>query len=127
MNGSLIVRLVDITLLLLLSLMAAASFTTTSLEIPVTHELEDGGMLPAPMQIGITPDMSGHDGGIYTQDGTLLTLDELGYLIASRPGQIEFIADAQAPAERLLAAHAIANRLERQAAFLVRQQQGGTR
>ena len=120
MNGSLIVRLVDITLLLLLSLMAAASFTTTGLEPPFTNELEEEGVLLAPIQIGIAP-----DGSIHIQDGASITLEELENLLDQWPAEVEFIADAQAPARRLLAVHAVARRQNRQAAFRVRQGQGG--
>ncbi len=120
MNGSLIVRLVDITLLLLLSLMAAASFTTTGLEPPFTNELEEEGVLLAPIQIGIAL-----DGNIHTQDGASITLEELESLLDQWPAEVEFIADAQAPAEKLLAVHAVARHLNRQAAFRVRHRQGG--
>lgn len=120
MNGSLIVRLVDITLLLLLSLMAAASFTTTGLEPPFTNELEEEGVLLDPMQIGIAP-----DGSIHTQDGVSITLEKLESLLDQWPAEVEFIADAEAPASRLLAVHAVARHLNRQAAFRVRQGQGG--
>ena len=121
MNGSLIVRLVDITLLLLLSLMAAASFTTTGLEPPFTYELEEEGLLLSPMQIGIAP-----DGSIHTQDGVSVTLKDLEGLLDQWPAEVEFIADAQAPAVRLLKVHAVARHLNRQAAFRVRQKQGDT-
>ncbi|MCY3630844.1 MAG: hypothetical protein OXI05_09125 [Bacteroidota bacterium] len=119
MNGSLIVRLVDITLLLLLSLMAAASFTTTGLEPPFTNELEEEGVLLAPMQIGIAP-----DGSIHTQHGASITLEELESLLDQWPAEVEFIADARAPAVRLLAVHAVARHLNRKATFRVRQRQG---
>ncbi|MXZ16799.1 MAG: hypothetical protein F4069_00875 [Rhodothermaceae bacterium] len=120
MNGSLIVRLVDITLLLLLSLMAAASFTTTGLEPPFTNELEEQGVFLAPMQIGIAP-----DGSIHTQDGASITLEELESLLDQWSAEVEFIADARAPAVRLLAVHAAARHFNRQAAFRVQQRQGG--
>jgi len=116
MKGSLIMRLVDITLLLLLSLMAAASFTTSGPEPPITYELTEEGILLFPMQIGIAS-----DGTIYTQGGTPITLKELESLVDAWTAEIEFIADAQAPANRLLAIHAIITRLDRQAAFRVRQ------
>lgn len=119
MNGSLIVRLVDITLLLLLSLMAAASFTTTKLDPPFTNELEEEGVLLAPMQIEIAP-----DGRIYTQDGVSITMEELEDLLDQWPAEVEFIADAQAPARRLLAVHAAARRQNRPGAFRVRHGQG---
>lgn len=116
MKGSLIVRLVDITLLLLLSLMATASFTNTGLEPPVTHQLTDEGVLPLPLQIGI-----GQDGSIYTQGGIPVSMEEMKAMIDAWPSTVEFIADAEAPAGRLLAVHAVVRRMDRQAAFMVKQ------
>ncbi len=119
MRGSLIMRLVDITLLLLLSLMAAASFTTDGPDPPVTHELTDQGMLPAPMQIVIT-----REGSIHLPGGEAVSLTELESVLESWSGEVEFIADAEAPASELLAVHAIARRLDQRAAFRVRQMGG---
>ncbi len=116
MNGSLIVRLVDITLLLLLSLMAATSFTTIEVEPPITHELEEQRMLQAPMQIGIAP-----NGKIHSLDGEWITIEELEHLLEKWPAGIEFIADAEAPATKLLEVHAVTRSLNQQAAFRVRQ------
>lgn len=122
MRGSLIMRLVDITLLLLLSLMAAASFTTDGPDPPITHELTDQGMLPAPMQVAIT-----REGSIHLPGGESVSLAELESVLESWPAEIEFIADAEAPASRLLAVHAIARRLDQRAAFRVRQMRGEQR
>ncbi len=122
MRGSLIMRLVDITLLLLLSLMAAASFTTDGPDPPVTHELTDQGMLPAPMQVAIT-----REGNIHLPGGEFVSLADLESVLESWPAEIEFIADAEAPASRLLAVHAIARRLDQRAAFRVRQMRGEQR
>lgn len=119
MRGSLIIRLVDITLLLLLSLMAAASFTTDGPDPPVTHELTDQGMLPAPMQVAIT-----REGNIHLPGGESVSLADLESVLESWPAEIEFIADAEAPASRLLAVHAIVRRLDQRAAFRVRQMRG---
>ena len=78
MRGSLIMRLVDITLLLLLSLMAAASFTSDGPDPPVTHELTDQGTLPTPMQVMIT-----REGRIHLQGGEPVSLTELESVLAS--------------------------------------------
>ncbi|MXY07663.1 MAG: hypothetical protein F4Y61_03350 [Rhodothermaceae bacterium] len=119
MRGSLIMRLVDITLLLLLSLMAAASFTSDGPDPPVTHELTDQGALPVPLQVAIT-----REGGIHLSGGESVSLKELEPVLASWSAEVEVIADAEAPASRLLAVHAIARRLDKQAAFRVRQIRG---
>lgn len=55
MRGSLILRLVDITVLLLLSLMAATSISPDGAEPPVTYRLQDKGTLPATINLAITP------------------------------------------------------------------------
>ncbi|MYH07946.1 MAG: hypothetical protein F4146_05255 [Rhodothermaceae bacterium] len=112
-------RLVDITLLLLLSLMAAASFTSDGPDPPVTHELTDQGALPVPLQVAIT-----REGGIHLSGGESVSLKELEPVLASWSAEVEVIADAEAPASRLLAVHAIARRLDKQAAFRVRQIRG---
>ena len=53
-------------------------------------------MLLAPMQIGIAP-----DGSIHTQDGASITLKELESLLDQWPAEVEFIADARAPAGQI--------------------------
>lgn len=114
-------RLVDITLLLLLSLMAAASFTTSGPDPPTTYELEDQGTLMTPLQVRITT-----NGSIHTQAGVSITLEDLEHLLDGWPTAVEFIADAEAPASQLLALHTLSSRLGLPAAFRVRQIQGGS-
>ena len=116
MNGTLILRLVDITLLLLLSLMAAASFTNMRIEPPVTRELEDEGALAEPLRIEVAA-----DGSIHVQKGGILTMPELEVLLNSSPRAIEFMADAEASARQLLDLHALIMDQEQSAAFTVRQ------
>ena len=120
MRGSLILRLVDITLLLLLSLMAATSITSYGTEPPVTFRLEDKGTLPVPMAIAITSD------GTYVIQGKRpVDAAQLGQLLAVHRADIVFLADAQAPAVRLMAAHRMARAAGRRAAFIVQRKEGG--
>ncbi len=116
MKGSLIMRLVDITLLLLLSLMAAASFTTSGPVLPVTYELSEEGELIRPIQIAIAA-----DGSLYTSEGEVIDLEALKLLIDAGPTEVEFIADGNALAARMLAIHEVVRHFDRQAAFKVRQ------
>jgi len=115
-------RLVDITLLLLLSLMATASFTTSNTEPPISSELTEKGILIQPMQVELTS-----EGRILTQDQSELTLDDLEDLMDTWSGQIELVADGQAAAGQLLEIHAIARQHHRPAAFRVRKVQRGSR
>lgn len=120
MKGTIILRLVDITLLLLLSLMATASLTTVGSDLPVTSEIEDNGSLTHPIQIGLTA-----NGDILTIEGDVISMDELEVRIASGPPEIELIADGNAPSGRLLEIHAMASQHHRHVAFRVRKVEGG--
>ena len=116
MNGSLILRLVDITLLLLLSLMAVSHLTTPASSLPVTRELSDEGELVRPLQIGISS-----DGRLRTADGASLTMDEMQHLLDGWTREVEFLAEAEAPATRLIEIHAMVREYGPSAAFRVRQ------
>ena len=120
MKSSIIVRLVDITLLLLLSLMATASLTTAGSDLPITSELEEDGALMDPLQIGVTS-----DGEILTMEGNIISIHELEVQLSIGPPEIELVADANAPSGRLLQVHAMADRLDRRVAFRVRKMEGG--
>ncbi len=114
MRGAIILRLVDITLLLLLSLMATASFTTSTAELPISTALTDRGALMQPMQIELTS-----DGRILAQDQVELTLSDLEMFVKTWPMEIELVADADASAGQLLGIHAIARQHDRLGAFRV--------
>ena len=114
MRGSLILRLVDITLLLLLSLMAAASITTGGAALPESHRLQDKGILPATVTVTITA-----DGAFLAPDDRLLNAGQLTQLLESVGVDVVFVADAKAPAIRLMAAHRAAREADRRAAFVV--------
>lgn len=114
MRGSLILRLVDITLLLLLSLMAAASITPYGAELPESHHLQDKGILPATITVTITA-----NGSYLVPDDRLLDVGQLTQLLESDDVDVVFVADAKAPAIRLMAAHRAAREADRRAAFVV--------
>ncbi|MCY4232556.1 MAG: biopolymer transporter ExbD [Bacteroidetes bacterium] len=121
MRGTIILRLVDITLLLLLSLMATASFTTTNTDLPVTHELSEKGVLVQPLQIELTS-----DGRILSQDQSELTFNDLERLVDSWSAEIEVVADAKVTAGRLFEVHSLVSQYHRSAAFRVRRIEGGS-
>ena len=56
MRGSLILRLVDIVLLLLLSLMATSTIRTADVEPPVSEMEEVGEGRLHPLQVAVTPE-----------------------------------------------------------------------
>ena len=96
MQHTLIVRLVDITLLLLLSLMAIASIDPFAVEPPRSEAIEERGVMLQPLQVAITA------------EGTIQILDEAGQpeahsaeeaavRLMGTEGGIEVIADHRAP------------------------------
>lgn len=122
MRGSLILRLVDIVLLLLLSLMAIASIRLSDVEPPVSQTEEAPRGRLHPLQVAVTED--GHFLWVDGQTGSLvqtITLHEL-YDVARRlePGRvIEFIADRRSGARLLIEANRAVQATGREAVFLV--------
>lgn len=115
MRSMLILRLVDITLLLLLSLMAAATIEPEYAEPPVSREMESLGHVARPLRVAITA-----EGEILVPEAGAATLPELAALLAGGEAPVEFIADRGAPATLLLACHRAARRAGRSAVFLIK-------
>ena len=115
MRGMLILRLVDITLLLLLSLMAAATIEPEYAEPPVSRQLENGGQVARPLRIAITA-----SGPILVPQTGVTTLPEFEALLAGGAAPVEFIADRDAPATRLSACHRAVKSAGRHAVFLIK-------
>lgn len=114
MRGPLILRLVDIMLLLLLSLMAAASIAPVDAEMPVTHELEDKGWLVNSLNVAITA-----DGALHIEGVQPVKLQELNELLTAREGHLVLYASAEAPARRLIEVGRIARAARWRVAFVV--------
>ena len=114
MRGTLIFRLVDITLLLLLSLMAAASIVTPGPELPVTQKLDPVGALSAPVSVIVEK-----SGALVLAGVGELSVLELVKLLARSDAPVEFLADGSTLARRLLEIHSEANAAGLDAAFVV--------
>ena len=117
MRSMLILRLVDVTLLLLLSLMAAATVEPEYAEPPVSSEMERRGQAPRPLRVVITA-----AGEAFVPGEGAATLAELAAILAEGTSAVEFIADRQAPATLLSECHQAARNAGRPAAILVRRQ-----
>ena len=126
MKRTLIVRLVDITLLLLLSLMAIASINPYSVVLPSSTALEDRGVLLRPLQVAVTA------------EGVLLTVGDNGALTERTPRGIaeeaqantqgvEVVVDRAATASTLLALHQVLQDHGVAVTFLVERTQGNRR
>ena len=112
MRGTMLIRLVDITLLLLLSLLAAASIRSDDVSAPVSLRMEQKGVLLHPVQVVI------HRTGEITIGGAGIDLPTLAEY-AARASRVEFFADHQAPLVRLREAHAVVRRVGAESVFLV--------
>ncbi len=118
MKQTLLIRLVDITMLLLLSLMTVASIDPYSITLPRSESIDEEGSMPSPLSVAVTA------------DGSLLVLDATGALTsitpealaayASETGQdLELVADRQALASVLLELHRTFETAGVRAVFLV--------
>ena len=120
MRGSLILRLVDIVLLLLLSLMATSTIRAADVEPPLSEMEEVGEGRLHPLQVAVTPD--GHFLPIGDQRSTeTMTLHDLyGATRSLESGRVvEFIADRHPPARLLIEANRVVQAAGREAVFLV--------
>ena len=120
MRGSLILRLVDVVLLLLLSLMATSTIRMADVEPPVSEMEKVGKGRLHPFQVAVTPE--GHFlpvGGRGSAEA--MTLHDLyGAVEGLEVGRaVEFIADRHAPARLLIEANRAMQAAGREAVFLV--------
>ena len=118
MRGSLILRLVDIMLLLLLSLMAAASIEPVDTDLPITHELESKGQLHQPLNVAVSA-----DGTLSLEGGHAVTQGELAEIMATHSGHMVLYANADAPATRLIELNRKAHAADWRAAFIVQRKE----
>lgn len=120
MRGPLILRLVDVVLLLLLSLMATSTIRTADVEPPISRSVEEGSARLHPFQVAVTPD--GHF-LLVEGRGSLeaMTLHDLYGTIESLETErvVEFVADRHAEARLLIEANRALHASGREAVFLV--------
>ncbi len=118
MRPAFIVRLVDITLLLLLSLMAVASLDPYGVQPPLSEEVPDRGAMVQPLQVALTADGTliahGPDGA-----PLMLSPAELATRVSGEGQGVEVIADGHVHAQILLALHKALDAEGIRAAFLV--------
>ena len=120
MRGSLILRLVDVVLLLLLSLMATSTIRMAGVEPPVSRSVERGSTRLHPFQVAVTPE--GHFLPVENRGSAeAMTLHDLyGAIESLETGRVvEFIADRHAEARLLIEANRVVQAAGREAVFLV--------
>ena len=118
MKSSLVLRLVDITLLLLLSLMAIASIDPYTVTPPRSTNIEPAGTVQSPLTVALTPEgvlLAHNEGGVEVS----LTPQALATHVAGTGQVIEVVADRQARASVLLDLHHVLDAAGVQAVFMV--------
>ncbi len=114
MQSNFVVRLIDLTLLLLLSLLAVVKITEFNVELPVSRDLEDQGAILDPIQAAVSADGSLMVAGL----GNVNAL-ELARISAEEQRPIELRVDANADAFLLVQIHRIFKQADRPAVFIV--------
>ena len=118
MRSSLVLRLVDITLLLLLSLMAGASIDPYSVTPPRSATIEPERTVQSPLTVALAPDgalLAHNEGG----GEVSLTAAALVAYVQGTGQVIEVVADRRARASVLLDLHRALDAAGVQAVFLV--------
>lgn len=117
MQPQFVIRLIDLTLLLLLSLLAVVRLTDRQVSLPHSTDLEDRGALPWPLEAAVTA-----SGGIVLVSADTpqpVTARELAEYAAQTGRPVELRVDASARADRLLEIHNTLQAFGHSAAFLV--------
>ena len=118
MKSALVLRLVDITLLLLLSLMAIASIDPYTVAPPRSTNIEPEGTVQSPLTVALTPEgalLAHNEGG----GEVSLTPQALATHVQGTGQVIEVVADRQARASVLLDLHHVLDAAGVQAVFMV--------
>lgn len=116
MRRSLILRLVDVTLLLLLTLMAAATIRPADVDLPTSVEIDDEGSLKAPLKIAVGAD------GLFRPLGTDIAASpsDLPHILKQAGAHVEFYVAHDAEAHLVRMAFRAAQAADVRAVFLVR-------
>ena len=97
-------RLIDLTLLLLLSLMVHAGVVHYDVELPISRAQEDAGLVPYPIEAVVTA-----DGSIIWKDLAgdyrILLLPQLVEMSVQSQRSVELRVDGRTPGQRLLEIH----------------------
>ena len=112
--------LVDIVLIILAAVVAIATLPEFDIDLPLSQEITESGVILRPLQISIT-----ETGSLYYLDQTneeqpLQPQDFYELVVSSQPSQtIEVHADRSAPATHLLEVNRLIQNAGRNATFLV--------
>jgi len=117
MQSIFVVRLIDLTLLLLLSLLAVVRISKYEVELPVSHHLEDKGSLTGPIQAFVSA-----KGDLFVEGAGKIGAQELSEISATEQRAVELRVDEDADAFYLLQIHQTLEQRDRPAVFMVEHQ-----
>lgn len=117
MQSAFIVRLIDLTLLLLLSLLAVVRIAEYEVDLPVSHELADSGSLAAPIQAAVSV-----HGELFVEGAGQMGAQELAELSVLQQRSVELRVDGGADAFYLIQIHRALEQVSRPAVFIVEHQ-----
>ncbi|MXZ58131.1 MAG: hypothetical protein F4Z16_06575 [Rhodothermaceae bacterium] len=114
MRTNIVLRMIDLTLLLLLSLLAAVRISEYEVELPVSHELADKGALTVPIQVVVSV-----QGELFVEGLGKIGARELAEFSATEQRAVELRVDGSADAFHLLQIHQTLEQAAIPAVFIV--------
>lgn len=114
MSNNFFVRMIDLTLLLLLSLLSIARISDIEVVLPVSQEMSDQGTIPWPIKAAVTA-----DGVLFIEGYGQGTPEDVVRLSAADDRPVELRVDANADALLLLRIHQVLEQADRPSAFIV--------
>ena len=117
MQSNFVVRLIDLTLLLLLSLLAVVKITEFDVELPVSHDMKDQGEILNPILAAVN-----ERGDLLVEGMGMMDAVGLAEFSAAEQRPIELRVDANADAFMLVNIHQVIDHAGRPAVFIVEHQ-----
>lgn len=117
MQSTFIVRLIDLTLLLLLSLLALVRISNYEVELPISQDLRDEGSLVAPIQTFVSV-----QGELFVEGIGRMSAEGLSDFSALEERAVELRVDANADVFHLMQIHQTLDQAGRPSVFMVEHQ-----
>jgi len=114
MASNFFVRMIDLTLLLLLSLLSVVKISDVEVVLPVSQEMSNQGTIPWPIKVAITA-----AGELFIEGIGQATPEDLVRLSTAEDRPVELRVDANADALLLVRIHQVLEQADRPSAFIV--------
>jgi len=114
MSGNIVIRLIDLTLLLLLSLLSVVKINEYEVRLPHSTDLSDQGSVPNPVRAAVA-----EDGTLFAEGAGSVNASDLAQISIELNRPVELRVDQGADAARLMEIHSILESAKRPAVFIV--------